>query len=164
MTFSVNQRQSIFCIRRANATCQEKWVGVTNWEFLSIPPGCWMSHHILCHPHQPWKALSANPQRIKQIGCLIKYATEWAIEFYCLFWQVKDRRDNFLGFYLRCIFNVSSTKSVPGCINFYKIFFPNPTLHRMSWLMKTSLKSVMLPLSPHWEPTRKVGIRLWGKI
>ena len=33
------------------------------------------------------------------------------------------QRHNFLGFYLRCILNVSSTKSVPGCINFYKIFF-----------------------------------------
>lgn len=63
-----------------------------------------------------------QPQRIQQIGSLIKYATEWAIEFHCLCWQVKDRRHNFLGFYLRCILNVSSTKSVPGCINFYKIF------------------------------------------
>lgn len=68
----------------------------------------------------------ANPQHIRQIGCLIKYATEWAIEFYCLFWQVKDRRDNFLGFYLGCIFSVFSTKGVPGCINFYKILFSKP--------------------------------------
>lgn len=83
-----------------------------------------------------------QPQRIQQIGSLIKYAAEWAIEFYCLCWQVKDRRHNFLGFYLRCILNVSSTKSVPGCIKFYKIFLLLllcPTWSRM----KTSQKSGM---------------------
>lgn len=104
-------------------------------------------------PKSAMKSTVSQPPVHSAIGCLIKYATEWAIEFYCFFWQVKDRRDNFLGFHLRCIFNIASTKGAPGCINFYEIFFSKPNFIQNELVDENKPEVSKAPLSPHWEPT-----------